>query len=408
MDQDKPDHTQSANWIGILIFSIVLAAFSVAGAAVLYFSPSQGGFFPDLGKGLAWLLLGTANIICLLLNLMYLWLSRPGASGTSPAAPGRSRLKIIIGLQLIPALYVGTLIAQEILGNYAQNRAYEQEAAIRDAIERNDVQSYKQANEACDKRCQQFSTPARHLLQASQNRAYEIAQLLVSQGVKISAGQLASLSVPLRTCEDDFLPSVSTLAMAVANDDAKMLRLLLPASDSSAHREALWMAARLDRLGLLKMMEQAGLSLDIKGEIADSNETLLVAAASGAALNTGRWLLAKGMPVHALQSPGQTTGQSPFSALMEFAEETESPRIAPFLQLLIKHGADINVPRWDGLTWLQEAVRIDNQKMTRLLVNAGASHTNLTPEQLSRMRELLNRQETPHQPYQPDHCIPVS
>lgn len=402
-DADPPP---TRHGTGVLALSIIIAALSVICALLLWSLPS-GGMFPDLGKVLAWLLLGTANIICFLLNLTYLWLSRYRSPCTDQTTARRRGLQIIVGLQCLPALYLSALLVNELFEMYVEDRASEQQAAIRQAIARDDLGAYTQANNACTDLCRAMFSPEAHLLEAARSRAYTVAQSLLSQGVKVSAG-LTVASTELRTCEGHYLSSISSLAMAVANNDEKMLRLLLPASDDKAHKDALWTAAELDRLALLKIMERAGLSLTIRGKTLDSNNTLLVAAASGAALHTGRWLIDRGMPLHALRAPDPYPGQSPFSALMEFATQTDSPRTAPFLQLLIQHGANINEPNTSGLSWLQEAIRIEHKRIASLLVEANASRDGLTPEQLVKLDHLMKEAPLEHRPLDKENCIPVS
>lgn len=407
MNTTDSDVSQGLVRIGLLALSIAIAALSVISALWLWLT-SGSGFLSDLGKVLAWMLLGLGNVVCLLLNLAYLWVSRRSSRAKPGAGPGRTWVKAIAGLQAAPALYFCVMVGKEVLDQYGEDRAYRQMAAVREAIGRDDLGGYARAGEACGQRCREGFSREAHLLHAARHRAYGVAALLLSREVRVRAG-LDAAATDLRTCEDDYLPTVSTLAVAVANDDVQMFELLLPASDEAARRDALWMAAQLDRLELLQSMEEAGLPLSIRGRVLDENGSLLVAAAGGAALRTGRWLIeARGMPVHAIQGPDRYPGTSPLSALMHFAQETDSPRIAPFLQLLLDHGADVDERRRDGLTWLQEAVRIRDKKLAQLLLQAGASRQLLEPEQAAQLDELLSSAD--REPWRRDleDCIPVS
>ncbi|HHA2535524.1 TPA: hypothetical protein ACOEBE_003203, partial [Stenotrophomonas maltophilia] len=83
---------------------------------------------------------------------------------------------------------------------------------------------------------------------------------------------------------------MSSLSIAVANDDAWMVRLLIGDSAPKVRRESLLLAARLDRVEMMQLLLIHAGSADSRGSAIDNDNALLVAAAEGAAMRTGRWL----------------------------------------------------------------------------------------------------------------------
>src|SRR3546814_20942098 len=107
-----------------------------------------------------------------------------------------------------------------------------------------------------------------------------------------------------------------------------------------------WVSGTVPRRGILGVVIDActaGVRLSIRADILYANNTLLVAAASGAATEVGKWLIqTQHMPVDAIYSgPVPYPGTSPISALMAFKGSVgHSPRIKPFLKMLVDNGAN--------------------------------------------------------------------
>jgi hypothetical protein len=112
---------------------------------------------------------------------------------------------------------------------------------------------------------------------------------LLSRGANPTPSHFGTRSY--HTCEGLYLPSLNSLEFSIVRGDPAGMELLLPASEERWLRKAAWLAARFDRLELLQRLLEAGVPLSLRGEILDENRTLLNAAASGAALSVGAWLL---------------------------------------------------------------------------------------------------------------------
>jgi ankyrin repeat protein len=207
------------------------------------------------------------------------------------------------------------------------------------------------------------------------------------------------------------MPSANALELAVALNDPGMLALLLPVSDESARRSALWRAAELNQLKLVQFLVQAGVPLSIRGDILDQNNTLLVAAASGGALDVGRWLIdSRHFPVNALvDGPDPYEGEAPLHALFRFMMDVhKSPRTPLFLRMLVEHGVDINASFDSAGTLLQEAVRIGDKDIARQLLDAGARKSLLDPARQAALAALLAKpDERDYSPQPREGCVQV-
>ncbi|NHB94385.1 ankyrin repeat domain-containing protein [Photorhabdus cinerea] len=125
----------------------------------------------------------------------------------------------------------------------------------------------------------------------------------------------------------------------------------------------------------------------------DENETLLVAAASGAATNVGRWLIeTQGFPVEHIKNNDpyySHYGRSPLQALMRFMGETGSPRTKSFSMLLKKHGINLDALDQNKKTPLQEAISDQRNDIARLLIEAGANTALLNKDEQQALKILL-------------------
>jgi hypothetical protein len=272
-----------------------------------------------------------------------------------------------------------------------EQRANERWRQASAAAEADDPARLEAALADCGARC--AGELDRFLLVATARGAHRSIAFLLARGADPTppfGARAASLN--LATCEGLRLSSLSSLSVAVASADRTALSLLLPRSDAKGRRGAAWLAARLDRLELLQRLLEAGVPLAIRGEILDENLTLLNAAASGAALRVAAWLLdekgfdAGGDPSGADSAPGET----PLVSLVRFAAEVpDSPRLAPFLALLLSRGADIEKisPRTRASP-LRTAIALRALAAAEALVAAGASPLSLTDEDRASLEAL--------------------
>lgn len=373
--------------LGALIVLVALAALALGGGLVL--SESHGGMFAGLAAALGWLVLGAGNLLVLVLNLLYWRLY------------GAPRwLRGIIAVQVLPALATLALAGMQLTDNWQEDRSSDQRQAIYQAIHADDVQRLLAAQHACGERCAALYLPDAQLLDAADAGAQAAASTLVSQHASVSS-RLGREAMDLRTCEGDFLPGLNALGVAVARHDLALVDILFPVSDEGARKEALWMAARLDHLDLVQYLAAKGVPLSVRGPLLAQNDTLLVAAARGAALTVGKWLIeTRHMPVDAIvNGPDPYPGTAPVQALMSYASDVpDSPRIAPFLSMLVEHGAYIDARDSQGKTPLEEAVLSHEQRSARLLLDAGAQTGLLSADEKAQLHELLAQPEEPHGP----------
>ena len=379
----------------LAIVSIVVASAWLLGCAGLAVAElrSPTPFLAGLGYALAGLLALVGNAVSLVLHAVY-W-RRFGAPGW---------VRVLVGLQGGVALATLLWLAYLAQDDHRQAQQQARNDAVRQAIRHDDVRALARAWADCRGSCGQG-----WLIDAADARAPRAAAFLIAQGETV-ASQPGAHTRDARTCEGLYLPSLPALGLAVAHDDAEMVRLLFPVSDAGARRRALWSAAQLDRLARLQQLLALGAPLDIRGEILDENNTLLVAAAEGASLGVGRWLIEhQGMPVHATPGPDPYPGTPPLHALARFMfDVTDSPRIQPFMEMLVAHGARIDEPRHDGTTLLQEALRIKDKRAVAALLAAGASPAVLTAPQREQLRTLEAAAARPGRAGKPENCVPVS
>jgi len=373
--------------LGALIALVALAALALGGALLL--SESHGGMFPGLAAALGWLVLAAGNLLVLALNLLYWRLY---------GAPRWLRWVVVV--QAVPAAATLVLAGMQLYGNWQDSRAADQRAAVYRAIRADDAQRLLAAQHDCGARCAAQYLVNAQLLDAADAGAQVVASTLVGQHAVVSI-QLGRESMDLRTCEGGFLPGLNALGVAVARHDLAMVDILFPASDQGARRAALWLAARLDHLDLVQVLSAKGVPLSIRGPVLPQNDTLLVAAARGAALTVGQWLIeTRHMPVDAIVSgPDPYPGTAPVQALMSYASEVPgSPRIAPFLSMLVQHGAYIDARDSRGKTPLEEAIGSHEQRSARLLLDAGAQTGLLSAQEKTQLQKLLAQPEEPRYP----------
>jgi len=373
--------------LAALIVFVALAVLALGGALVL--SESHGGMFPGLAAALGWLVLAAGNLLVLLLNLLYWRLY------------GAPRwLRAVMAVQALPAAATLVLAGMQLFDDWQDGRASDQRQAIYQAIRADDTQRLLAAQHDCGKGCAALYLADAQLLDAADAGAQAVASTLVSQHASVSS-RLGREAMDLRTCEGGYLPGLNALSVAVARHDLAMVDILFPVSDEGARREAMWLAAQLDHLDLVQDLAAKGVPLSLRGPVLAQNDTLLVAAARGAALTVGKWLIeTRHMPVDAIvNGPDPYRGTAPVQALMSYASEVpDSPRIAPFLAMLVEHGAYIDARNSRGETPLEDAVKSHEQRSARLLLDAGAQAGLLSAQEKTALHELLAQPEEPRQP----------
>lgn len=371
---------------------ILVALVSLVIGVPLILEPDTGGFLSGIGVVLGLVCLAAGNLLVLILNLAFRYFY------------GAPRwLRVLIRIQFVPAAVSLAVLAAQLFEHWQENRADAQHLALYQAIKSDEPGRLAQAQRECDERCSANYSLNAQLLDAADARARNVAATLIREHAMVST-KLGQATSSLRTCEGESLIDLNALDIAVARHDTAMIEELFPVSDKGARRRALWLAARLDHLDLVRLFAAKGVPLTIRGPVLNENDTLLVAAARGAALNVGKWLIdTQHMPVDAIRfGPDAYPGTAPLQALLEFQYAVpDSPRIEPFLHMLLAHGAHLDVPDSDGRTPLQEAIRVKDKRLVQLLLGAGASKTSLTADEQKSLAGVLAQPDEPVYPSRP-------
>ncbi|MFK3781573.1 hypothetical protein [Agrobacterium sp. NPDC089420] len=374
--------------------SLLAMAAGVIGGGLLFFSPEGGGFFAGLGKVLGGLAFGAGCLVSFICNLVCWW------AGKRPRW-----LAGIMVIQSLPALGFGAWLLSWSADERRDKRIGFQTAALFDAIDHDDVKALMQAREKCEVPCMESVSSEKMLMVAAEQGAQGVVGYLVAAGAPIGKSWYDRRS--LRTCEGLYLPALSALGIAVALNDMAMVHLLMPASDLDARREAMWVAAKLDRFDLMMFLVENGVPLDMRGGVLDSNNTLLVAASEGAALRVGRWLIQeRRMPVDAIANgPDPYPGTAPVAALYQFIDATGSARGAAFLRMLKENGANLDVPVSDRSSMLEDAVSTGRKNVAQILIDGGADASHLPPASKTALDELMAGPDRPSYPQETEGCI---
>ena len=367
--------------------AIAVPAITLLIAGGLALSNDGGGFIPNLGAALALYVLAAGVVVSWLLNLLYLQQAR-----------GPRWLVAVTGAQTLPVLFVAWSSAATLLERRRSITFNAQASAVRRAIALDDTTAFTAAMTACAPRCQARLGGAAVLraLAADAGSRRIMARLLRSPSPETSGVEDAfpAGSTVIPVCSQDDIQASAALAIAVARNDRAMVDLLLPTATTAERREAIWVAAQLDRLALLQHLAAAGAPLAVRGRVLDENVTLLHAAAEGAAVRVGRWLIeAQRMPVDAIpDGPDPYPGVSPIRTLLSAAQYRTAPAsTAEFLALLAQHGANVNA-RWDPAdpgSALTQMVRRNDATGARLLIAAGATRASLSAPDDSVLTTLL-------------------
>src|SRR5690554_1520871 len=156
-----------------------------------------------------------------------------------------------------------------------------------------------------------------------------------------------------------------------------MLALLWPASDQRTRLDALWTAARLDRLQMVKFMVDAAMAVApalplVRKNFQGDRESLLRAAASGAAVEVASWLLEQRPPN--LLPPDMLPAeiQRAMTDLLGFMVESDARRTLAFARLLMRHGADIRTAQLDGEPALERALHYRSERWPGTFWSSGS------------------------------------
>ncbi|SDV51133.1 hypothetical protein SAMN05216551_11554 [Chitinasiproducens palmae] len=368
--------------------SAVILAVSLIVGGLLAASPGNGGFFPGLGAALGMQALGAGNCLSFFLNAVC-W-----GSGFRPRW-----LRLLLLIQAVPALfYAGWAVSALWTGGLEQS-AYAQRRAIEDAIGKDDLPALLRAREACSKRCQALSNQHDDLLVATWASSHHVATYLVGRGARVSVGNWYPSQTDLRTCEGSYIPNPMPLSVAVAKRDMDMMRLLLPVSDAYARSEALQLAARLDRLDLVTFLSSNGIPLQ-RGGPGQRGDHLLVAAASGAAMHVGKWLLTA-QPVAIEHAEMQKATE----ALYAFMDNVQVARSLDFARMLKANGADFNAAFRGEPSFLDEAIRTKRKDIAQVLLAVGVDSSRLSPARVAALSELLHEPDKPFYNARTEGCF---
>lgn len=376
----------------LLVLSALILVACLIGGGVLAMDSGGGGFFPNLGKALGLLLIAVGNLLSWIINLFCWYATRIRWLG------------IVLALQGVPAIFFAGWLAFMGLEAFAENRVIEQRTRVIDAIKADDVPAVQQALAGCSKQCREFLTFQRNLMFASLHQSHQTARYLLdneadpASSLENDSGFYNSRT-SLYTCEGTYLVGLSALDLAVANQDMEMLELLWPISRESTRSTALWTAAELDRLDMMKRMTGLSDNPLIEAEKQSTathsthllvqerhggKETLLRAAASGAAVDVGRWLL-ESRPIALPQDEIQRA----LTDLLAFVLETRTPRSISFAQLLIDHGADIHSVKINDEPALERAIYLRSKPLVTMLLELEVDPNRLSEENAAQLDALL-------------------
>lgn len=364
-------------------FCIAVPTTTVVAALACFFGMGRGDFGGDWGLLFAGAVLFIGNLFSCALNAAYL---------RRVAAP--LWLKGVVALQAVPVLAGAAMAGNGIADMRAESRSRAQGQVVMNAVAADDTAAFESAWAECDEDCRRYQGgPPNVLYRAADASAHGVVRLLVAPPYSVRVAPLQWKHTE-RTCDGDELLVADALNAAVMRKDKGAVGLILPAADDLSRRSALWLAARLDRLEMIQELVRAGVPLGVRGEVLDQNESLLVAAADGAALRVGRWLIEEqSMPVDAIRNgPDSLSGSWPLRQALGRgrANAVSVERTAAFVKLLAAHGADVDAA-WDSdtPTALDEMVRIGNRELAVLLLEVGARKARLAPARQAELARLL-------------------
>jgi hypothetical protein len=288
----------------------------------------------------------------------------------------------VVAIQVVGVLLCMLVIAKPISEHFMESRARAQAFQLWTAIQTDDVKQFLEAHEACGNACADRYSLDSQLADAARANAFAVTSELVRMSAKVEYQAHGS---DLTTCEGMTLDGDSALISAVVHHNVAMVKLLLPVSDTSNRQQALWAAAQVDRLDMVQLLVQAGVPLnaDIRGEVREDDNSVLAAAASGAAMHVGQWLIESNhMSVEGdaqMTLPDASVGdlvgvrRSPLEALYWFVYDVGTPpRVNAFRKLLVSHGAALGRFEEDSSEFLKDSVDYGLKEQARFFLDAGA------------------------------------
>lgn len=368
----------------IMIIGLILGG-------VMFFQ-DDGGFFPGMAKGLGLFFIAAANLISWLLNVICWYVRRMRWLG------------IVLAVQTLPAIAMAGGLGFWSVDTLLDGRASDQRVSVFDAIKADDVPRLQQALKLCGKRCQDTFSPQRGLLTSSLHGSHNVARYFVDEGARpyrSGSGDFYDAQTSLYTCEGTYLSLMNAVDVAVANQDTEMVDLLWSVSDARTRSRALWTAAQLDRLDIIKRMVGSPLAQADSSALSEQGmashpllrnnnrgepETLLRAAASGAAVDVATWLLeTRPVPI----SPNEI--QHALSELVAFMVDTDTPRSVSLGRLLVQHGANIHTVKINDKSALERAIDYRSKATALQLLALGADRERLSKSDASRLDALLQQ-----------------
>ncbi|WP_329709461.1 hypothetical protein [Vineibacter terrae] len=379
---------QGPTALGILcwILGILTVATPVAGWLLGAGAGRYGGYLIAAGVVLGALL----NVPSLIANLFYARRRRWAVIW----------LNLVLLLQFVAVATALWFVGSALTRSSRESDVYRRTSQVYPAIKTNDPAAVEKALNVCAADCTGLLDT--FLLNATVEGASRSMAYLLSKGANPTPGPVSSAIASLQTCEGMRLSALNSLAVSVARGDEAAIGLLLGKSDDKGRQKAAWVAAQRDRLDLLQRLLETGVPLTMRGTGLDENATLLNAAASGAALRVGAWLLkekgfdANGDP----QEPGRPPVDTPLLSLIGFAwDAREAPRLRAFLDMLVAHGAQLDrTSSMSGQTPLQKATWARSPVAADALIAAGASQASLTAEDRDRLARLRQNPQTGFDP----------
>jgi hypothetical protein len=356
---------------------------------------STGGFFPDLNKAIALVVVCVLNFLLLAIATLY-W-ARYGAP---------LWMKAIVSVQVCLAAWTLWNVGVYGVEKYRGRQASELYAQMRDALGRDDVARFEQLSATLT--TSSYSRDEQ-LLDAVELGAHATIPRLIEAGARPSK-YLSAVRQSVKTCEGRFLGDMNALQLAVIRNDRVAIDELFAVADETVARSAVWLATSLDRVELIKNFAERGVDLQaIRGSVLDENESLLIAASEGAATTTAQWLIETyDLPANRIEhGPDPYRGRAPIDALLDFANETgELARAQTMLSSLVQHGASLESVDFRKRSPLRRAIEWEDGPLAQMLLNAGAQRDALTAEESQRLDVIL--QETQMRlTNEPEGCVKI-
>ncbi|WP_157959073.1 ankyrin repeat domain-containing protein [Salinicola endophyticus] len=373
----------------------LLTAISLA-AGIFFGLPGWLGDEPEsswdsVGQFLSLLIVGIGLSLSFAVNLLAIMLTKPRPRWLMAASL----------LQAIPVAMTLLVLGQIAWKQHLIDQSHVQSRAIREAVEKNDARALMRARDTCIRACQREWGDQRILIEAVKVAAPSVVTAMLDANVSVSARG----GEGIWTCDGAYLGQAGALAVAIAQADQKLFRILLPHSEMQARREALWIAAGLDRLAFVRMLIANGESPYIAGKYFDQHESLLHAAVEGGAVDTAHWLivtqhLSTMRPVPTM--PERHGGRTLLEVWLDYQSSNPGGRALTMIRLLKKHGFQAEPGLTRALT--EELSKRPLSGRSRGLVEAGADINGLSAAERIQLAIMMMK-ETPSITSMREDCI---